>query len=105
MDFGFCINMRNIIPIGVLFLVATGVSFTAADPASNLHGHPERNEICSEHIKLHQRLDTIQESVEKTVEYLYSEVNSLVENIAGASWALPSSPGVPIVDIFEDDSR
>ncbi|MEE6488720.1 hypothetical protein FKM82_015338 [Ascaphus truei] len=77
----------------------------AADPATSLHGHLQRTDWCTEHRRLHHRLDVVEERVEKTVEYLYTEVNSLLDSLAGASWALPAAAGAPLVDIFEEDSR
>uniref|UniRef100_A0A8C5WKY3 Uncharacterized protein n=1 Tax=Leptobrachium leishanense TaxID=445787 RepID=A0A8C5WKY3_9ANUR len=51
-----------------------------------------------------QRTDVLMEDtqVEKTVEHLYSEVNSLLDTLSGASWALPVIPGSSVLDIFED---
>ncbi|XP_071987080.1 placenta-specific protein 9 [Engystomops pustulosus] len=95
--------MGTVIPIIFLLLVVLGGSWTAADPVSALHR--ERGEWCTEHQKVHKRLETIEERVTKTVEHLYSEVNSLLSAISGSSWALSAAPSGPLLDIFEEDSR
>ncbi|KAM4636697.1 placenta-specific protein 9 [Discoglossus pictus] len=96
--------MQIIIPI-TFFLLVLGDSLTDADPVDSFHGQIQSNDWCNEHRRLHQRLEVVEERVEKTVEFLYSEVNSLLDTIVGASWALPAAPGAPHMDIFEDDSR
>ncbi|KAM4704229.1 placenta-specific protein 9 isoform 2-T2 [Rhinophrynus dorsalis] len=105
MGFMQSINMRIFVPAVVLLLVVINSSFTAADPTIIVHRHPESGNWCNEHRHLHRRLDVIEERAEKTVEYLYSEVNSLLESLSAASWALPSVSGAPLLDIFEEDSR
>ncbi|XP_018095834.1 placenta-specific protein 9 [Xenopus laevis] len=97
--------MRILLTAAFLLLGLMAGSFTVADPASILHGPTERGDLCSEHRLLYRRIDIIEEQVEKTVEYLYSEIDSLLDSISGASWALPSAPGAPLLDIFDDDSR
>lgn len=96
-------NMGTIIPAAFLLLVVLDASLTAADPASALHR--ERGGWCNEHQKVHKRLDAIEERVTTTVEHLYSEVNSLLDTIAGSSWALSVAPSGPLLDIFEEESR
>ncbi|KAG8552556.1 hypothetical protein GDO81_004581 [Engystomops pustulosus] len=51
--------MGTVIPIIFLLLVVLGGSWTAADPKSALHR--ERGEWCTEHQKVHKRLETIEE--------------------------------------------
>ncbi|XP_075698933.1 placenta-specific protein 9 isoform X2 [Rhinoderma darwinii] len=75
----------------------------SAEPASTLHR--ERGDWCNEHQTVHKRLDAIEERVKKTVEHLYSEVNSLLDTISRSSWALSVAPSGPLLDIFEEDSR
>ncbi|OCT59714.1 placenta-specific protein 9 [Xenopus laevis] len=104
-DFVPYINMHILLTAAFLLLGLMAGSFTVADPASILHGPTQRGDWCSEHRLLHRRIDVIEERVEKTVDYLFSEINSLLDSISGASWALPSSPGTPFLDIFDDDSR
>ncbi|XP_075073227.1 placenta-specific protein 9 [Mixophyes fleayi] len=95
--------MRIIVPAAVLLLMVLDGSLTAVNPERSLH--TDRGDWCTEHRRLHSRLDVVEERVEKTVEYMYAEVNSLLDSISGASWALlPASSG-PLLDIFEEDSR
>ncbi|KAM3912619.1 placenta-specific protein 9 [Leptodactylus fuscus] len=96
------INMGTIVPIAFLLLVVLDGSLSAADPVITLQR--ERGEWCNEHQKVHKRLDAIEERVTKTVEHLYSEVNSLLNTISGSSWALSVAPSGPLLDIFEEDS-
>ncbi|CAH2321735.1 Hypothetical predicted protein [Pelobates cultripes] len=106
MDFVYSIKMHITLPISILFLVLVDVNITAADPVIAFHENREKDgNLCNEHMRLHQRLDVIEEQVEKTVENLYSEMNSLLESLSSASWALPVIPGPPVLDIFEEDSR
>uniref|UniRef100_A0A8C4YM45 Uncharacterized protein n=1 Tax=Gopherus evgoodei TaxID=1825980 RepID=A0A8C4YM45_9SAUR len=38
---------------------------------------------------------------EKTVEYLESEVKTLLKDISETAWSAPIAPGTPLVDIFD----
>ncbi|XP_018428931.1 PREDICTED: placenta-specific protein 9-like [Nanorana parkeri] len=96
-------GIMHIAPVVLLFIMVLNGSLTAAEPASPFH--TDRGDWCTEHRKFHSRLDVVQERVEKTVEYLYSEVNSVLDAISGSSWALSVAPSGPLLDIFEEDSR
>ncbi|KAG8434990.1 hypothetical protein GDO86_013084 [Hymenochirus boettgeri] len=96
-------NMRIFLAALLPLVVLMGGRFTAADPA--IHRDTQSGDWCREHRILHKRIELVEEQVEKTVEYLYSEVNSLLDTLSKASWALPSSPGAPLLDMFEEDSR
>ncbi|KAM7171497.1 placenta-specific protein 9 isoform 2-T2 [Macrochelys suwanniensis] len=75
----------------------------AADPVSVSPGSSGRSDWCNEHNTIHRRLDVIEE-VEKTVEYLESEVKTLLKDISETAWSAPIAPGNPIMDIFDDAS-
>ncbi|XP_029465348.1 placenta-specific protein 9-like [Rhinatrema bivittatum] len=75
-----------------------------ADPASVLHGSTERSSWCNEHKTLHSRLDAVEEKVEKTVEYLYSEVETLLDTITHSAQIPSLVTEIPMLDIFEEDS-
>ncbi|XP_072281126.1 placenta-specific protein 9 [Pyxicephalus adspersus] len=100
-----CVRSGNmyIAPVVLLLLMVLNGSRTDAEPASPFHTN--REDWCNEHRKFHSRLDVVQERVEKTVEFLYSEVNSVLDAISGSSWALSVAPSGPLLDIFEEDSR
>ncbi|XP_066478186.1 placenta-specific protein 9 [Tiliqua scincoides] len=74
----------------------------AADPVTDSQGTTERNAWCDDHNAIHKRLDNVQEQVEKTVDYLDSEVKSLLNDISETAWNVPLPPGTPLVDIFEE---
>ncbi|XP_074856175.1 placenta-specific protein 9 [Carettochelys insculpta] len=76
----------------------------AADPVSVSPGSSGRSDWCNEHNTMHRRLDVIEEQVEKTVEYLESEVKTLLKDITEAARRVPIAPGTPMLDIFEDAS-
>ncbi|XP_006114471.2 placenta-specific protein 9 isoform X2 [Pelodiscus sinensis] len=76
----------------------------AADPVSVPPGSSERSVWCNEHNIIHKRLDVIEEQVEKTVDYLESEVKSLLKEITEMAWNAPIAPGTPFMDIFDDAS-
>ncbi|XP_059707255.1 placenta-specific protein 9 [Haemorhous mexicanus] len=75
----------------------------AADPVSVEPGSLERGTWCNEHM-LHERLDTIEEKVIKTVEHLESEVKSLLNMISETTVNIPTVPGTPLIDAFDDTS-
>ncbi|XP_053163250.1 placenta-specific protein 9 isoform X2 [Hemicordylus capensis] len=75
----------------------------AADPITGPQGGSEQNVWCDDHNTIHRRLDAVQE-VEKTVDHLDSEVNSLLNAISETAWSVPLTPGSPLIDIFEDTS-
>ncbi|KAM8924660.1 placenta-specific protein 9 [Pelodytes ibericus] len=103
MDFVHCIKMHIIVPVAVLLLVLVDGSPAAADPEISVGEHTDTaGDICNEHQRLHRRLDVVEEHVEKTVDHLYSEVNSLLDTLSGASWALPVASGPSVLDIFEE---
>ncbi|KAJ6650274.1 hypothetical protein lerEdw1_013445 [Lerista edwardsae] len=76
-------------------------SAVAADPVTGSQRSSERNAWCDDHNAIHKRLDNVQEQVEKTVDYLDSEVKSLLNDISETAWNVPLAPGTPLVDIFE----
>ncbi|XP_044879464.1 placenta-specific protein 9-like isoform X2 [Mauremys mutica] len=75
----------------------------AADPVSVPPGSSGRSNWCNEHNTIHRHLDAIEE-VEKTVEYLESEVKTLLKDISETAWSAPIAPGTRLVDIFDDAS-
>ncbi|RLW04064.1 hypothetical protein DV515_00006096 [Chloebia gouldiae] len=72
----------------------------AGDPVSMLPGSLERGSWCDEHM-LHERLDIIEEVI-KTVEHLESEVKSLLNIISETTMNIPTVPGTPLIDVFDD---
>ncbi|XP_008168750.3 placenta-specific protein 9 isoform X2 [Chrysemys picta bellii] len=87
-----------------LILVLQEQDFSAAaDPVSIPPGSSGRSDWCNEHNTIHRRLDVIEE-VEKTVEYLESEVKTLLKDISETAWSAPIDPGIPLMDIFDDAS-
>ncbi|XP_034631515.1 placenta-specific protein 9 isoform X2 [Trachemys scripta elegans] len=87
-----------------LILVLQEQDFSAAaDPVSIPPGSSGRSDWCNEHNTIHRRLDVIEE-VEKTVEYLESEVKTLLKDISETAWSAPIAPGIPLMDIFDDAS-
>ncbi|NXE48175.1 PLAC9 protein, partial [Casuarius casuarius] len=50
---------------------------------------------------IHERLDIIEEKVIKTVEYLESEVKSLLSIISETERNIPMTPGMPLIDILD----
>ncbi|KAM9134410.1 placenta-specific protein 9 isoform 2-T2 [Pangshura tecta] len=75
----------------------------AADPVSIPPESSGRSNWCNEHNTIHRHLDAIEE-VEKTVEYLESEMKTLLKDISETAWSGPIVPGTPLVDIFDDPS-
>nr|XP_004174823.3 placenta-specific protein 9 [Taeniopygia guttata] len=75
----------------------------AGDPVSMVPGSSERGSWCNEHM-IHERLDIIEEKVIKTVEHLESEVKSLLNIISETTMNIPTVPGTPLIDVFDDTS-
>uniref|UniRef100_A0A8C8RV00 Placenta-specific protein 9 n=1 Tax=Pelusios castaneus TaxID=367368 RepID=A0A8C8RV00_9SAUR len=89
----------------LFILVLQEQDFSAAtDPVSVPPGSSGRTDWCNQHNTIHKRLDAIEEQVEKTVEYLESEMKTLLKDISETGWSAPSAPGTPLADIFDDDS-
>ncbi|XP_019357881.1 PREDICTED: placenta-specific protein 9 isoform X1 [Gavialis gangeticus] len=78
--------------------------WATADPVSMSPGSSQGTEWCNDHNTIHRRLDVIEEQVEKTVDYLDSEVKALLNTISETAWNVPVPPGTPVKDIFDDAS-
>ncbi|XP_025972567.2 placenta-specific protein 9-like [Dromaius novaehollandiae] len=76
----------------------------AADPVSVLPRGLETAGWCNEQDTIHERLDIIEEKVIKTVEYLESEIKSLLNIISETERNIPMTPGTPLIDILDDAS-
>ncbi|XP_062436699.1 placenta-specific protein 9 [Rhea pennata] len=76
----------------------------AAEPVSVLPGDLESAGWCDEQDTIHKHLDIIEEKVIKTVEYLESEVKSLLNIISETTRNIPMTPETPLIDIFDDVS-
>uniref|UniRef100_A0A7M4ESV4 Placenta associated 9 n=1 Tax=Crocodylus porosus TaxID=8502 RepID=A0A7M4ESV4_CROPO len=74
---------------------------STADPVSVSPGSSQGTEWCKDHNTIHRRLDVIEEQVEKTVDYLDSEVKALLNTISETAWNVPVPPGTPVKDIFD----
>ncbi|NXA42447.1 PLAC9 protein, partial [Eudromia elegans] len=75
----------------------------AADPERGLPGGWGTAGWCNEQEALSERLDIIEEKVIKTVEYLESEVKSLLDTIRETAQDIPVTPGTPLGDIFDGE--
>ncbi|EFB26939.1 hypothetical protein PANDA_011435 [Ailuropoda melanoleuca] len=76
---------------------------TAAEPSVSSRGDPTWNAGCDRYMAVHDRLDVIEETVEKTVEHLEAEVKGLLGQLEELAWSLPPGPLGPIPDLFGDD--
>uniref|UniRef100_A0A8C0KQR7 Placenta associated 9 n=1 Tax=Canis lupus dingo TaxID=286419 RepID=A0A8C0KQR7_CANLU len=75
----------------------------AAEPFVPSHGDPAWNTGCDRHMAVHDRLDVIEETVEKTVEHLEAEVKGLLGQLEELAWNLPPGPFSPTPDLLGDD--
>ncbi|XP_077602576.1 placenta-specific protein 9 [Crocuta crocuta] len=79
-------------------------SSAAAEPFVPSRGDPAWNTGCDRHMAVHDRLDIIEETVEKTVEHLETEVKGLLGQLEELAWNLPpGSFSPPTPDLFGDD--
>ncbi|XP_062989240.1 placenta-specific protein 9 isoform X2 [Elgaria multicarinata webbii] len=82
-------------------LMWNGPGLVAADPVIVLRGSSELNPWCDDHSTIHRRLDAIEE-MEKTVDHLESEVESILNTVSETAWNVPLAPGTPLMDLFGD---
>ncbi|XP_040479933.1 placenta-specific protein 9 isoform X2 [Ursus maritimus] len=75
----------------------------AAEPSVSSRGDPAWNVGCDRYMAVHDRLDVIEETVEKTVEHLEAEVKVLLGQLEELAWNLPPGPLGPTPDLFGDD--
>ncbi|XP_032168214.1 placenta-specific protein 9 [Mustela erminea] len=75
----------------------------AAEPFVPSRGEPAWNTGCDRHMAVHDRLDVIEETVEKTVEHLETELKSLLGQLEVLAWNLPPGPSGPTPDLLGDD--
>ncbi|XP_059025757.1 placenta-specific protein 9 [Mustela lutreola] len=75
----------------------------AAEPFVPSRGEPAWNTGCDRHMAVHDRLDVIEETVEKTVEHLETELKSLLGQLEALAWNLPPGPSGPTPDLLGDD--
>ncbi|XP_045139460.1 placenta-specific protein 9 [Echinops telfairi] len=84
---------------GFSLLSALG-AFVAAEPFSPSQGDPSWTGGCERH----ERLNVIEETVEKTVEHLEAEVKGLLDLLEGLAWNLPDRPFSPAPDLLEQNA-
>ncbi|VCW74135.1 unnamed protein product, partial [Gulo gulo] len=75
---------------------------TAAEPFVPSRGEPAWNTGCDRHMAVHDRLDVIEETVEKTVEHLETELKGLLGQLEELAWNLPPGPSGPTPDLLGD---
>ncbi|KAM8776482.1 placenta-specific protein 9 [Rhynchonycteris naso] len=84
---------------GLALLRAAGAD-AAAEPFIPSRGDPAWSTGCDTHMAVHDRLDVIEEKVEKTVEYLEAEVKGLLSQLEELAWNLPPGPLGPNPDLL-----
>ncbi|XP_030885751.1 placenta-specific protein 9, partial [Leptonychotes weddellii] len=100
------LSQGQTLPDGIndLFVGGRGKASTlAAEPFVPSRGDPAWNAGCDRHMAVHNRLDVIEETVEKTVEHLEAEVKGLLAQLEELAWNLPPGPWVPAPDLLGDD--
>ncbi|XP_072484134.1 placenta-specific protein 9 isoform X1 [Notamacropus eugenii] len=80
--------------------------FSGAQPFRSSPGNADQwIKWCDEHKALHSRLDLVEETLDKTVEHLESEVKNLLKLMDGLAWNLPPEPGSPAENFFGDGGK
>ncbi|XP_036593043.1 placenta-specific protein 9 isoform X1 [Trichosurus vulpecula] len=78
----------------------------AAQPFRSSPGNADQwMKWCDEHKALHSRLDLVEETLDKTVEHLESEVKNLLNLMDAMAWNLPPDPGSPAENLFGDGGK
>lgn len=75
----------------------------AAEPLIPSRGDTAPSTGCDTYMAVQDRLDVIEETVEKTVEHLEAEVKSLLGQLEELAWNLPPSSLSPSPDLLGDD--
>lgn len=75
----------------------------AAEPLSTSQGDPAWSTGCDRLEAVRGRLDVMEETVEKTVEHLETQVKSLLGLLEDLAWNLPPGPFSPAPDLLGDD--
>ncbi|XP_067323071.1 placenta-specific protein 9 isoform X1 [Anolis sagrei] len=96
--------MLYIWPLLFIFMLNTSERLVAADPVIDHQTNSEQSDWCDNHNTIHRRLDSVQEQVEKAVDQLDSEVNSILNTISKTAQSVPLAPGTPLMDLYEDPS-
>ncbi|XP_074089055.1 placenta-specific protein 9 isoform X2 [Macrotis lagotis] len=80
-------------------------SLSGAQPFRSSPGNADKwMKWCDEHKALHNRLDLVEETLDKTVEHLETEVKSLLNLMNGIGQQFPTVPGSSAEDFFGDES-
>ncbi|XP_037352578.1 placenta-specific protein 9 isoform X2 [Talpa occidentalis] len=87
---------------GLAVLRAAG-AFAAAEPSIPSRGDTAWSTGCDRIMAVQDRLDVIEETVEKTVEHLEAEVKGLLGQLEELAWNLPPGPLSPTPDLLGDD--
>ncbi|XP_051837969.1 placenta-specific protein 9 isoform X2 [Antechinus flavipes] len=88
-----------------LALVLQGGFSAAVQPFRSSPGNADkRMKWCDEHKAFHDRLDIVEETLDKTVEHLESEVKNLLNLMNAIAWNLPPEPGSPTENFLGDES-
>ncbi|XP_004681114.1 PREDICTED: placenta-specific protein 9 isoform X2 [Condylura cristata] len=86
-----------------LILLCDAGAFAAAGPSVPSRGDTAWNTGCDRYVAVQDRLDVIEETVEKTVEHLEAEVKGLLGQLEELAWNLPPGPLSPTPDFLGDD--
>ncbi|KAM9070671.1 placenta-specific protein 9 isoform X3 [Sarcophilus harrisii] len=88
-----------------LALVLQGGFSAAVQPLRSSPGNEDkRMKWCDEHKAFHNRLDIVEETLDKTVEHLESEVKNLLNLMNSIAWNLPPASGSPTENFLGDES-
>ncbi|KAM4852399.1 placenta-specific protein 9 [Thomomys bottae] len=86
-----------------LVLLRPGDVVAAPEPLSPSQGDPAWNSGCDRHEAVQGRLDVMEETIQKTVEHLETEVHGLLGLLEELAWNLPPTPFSQAPDLLGDD--
>ncbi|KAG8521836.1 Placenta-specific protein 9 [Galemys pyrenaicus] len=89
---------------GLALLCAAG-AFADAEPSIPFRGDTAWSSACDRYMAVQDRLDVIEETVEKTVEHLEAEVKGLLGQLEELAWNLPPGPVSATLDLLGDGEQ
>lgn len=76
-------------PLGATVALLALLCGAAAEPSIPFHGDTTHSTGCAQHQAVQDRLEILEETVEKTVEHLETEMKDLLGLLEGLAWTLP----------------
>ncbi|XP_049644052.1 placenta-specific protein 9 [Suncus etruscus] len=77
------------VPLGATVALLALLCGAAAEPSTPFHGDTAHSTGCAQDQAVQDRLEILEETVEKTVEHLETEMKDILGLLEGLAWTLP----------------